>query len=75
MIIVKKIKILHIISNIDFGGVEKVLENYILNMDSSIFDNLLITHGKSNKECKKQLEKIGIRILKYRLKRKIYIKI
>lgn len=48
-----KIKVAHIISGMNYGGVENVIYNYYSNMDNSNFENIVICHSKINKNNSK----------------------
>ena len=62
MIKKNKIKIVHVVGGLNFGGVEAVLINYFSNINLENYDLTVISHEKSNKECKEQFEKIGFTI-------------
>lgn len=53
----KNIKVVHIVSGINFGGVENVVHNYYNNMDDSMFENIIISHSKINKDNSKIFNK------------------
>ena len=63
------IKIVEIISGINFGGVETLLLNYFKKMNLDIFSISIITHDKPNPQNVKQFEKLGIKIYKVTPKR------
>ena len=57
-----KIKIVQVVGGLNYGGVEKVILNYFSNMDLSKYELTIISHEKSNEECKKQFEKLGFSV-------------
>lgn len=57
-----KIKIVHVVGGLNYGGVEAVLLNYFSNINLEDYDLTIISHEKSNKECKEQFEKMGFTI-------------
>ena len=44
-----KIKVCHIVSGFDYGGVENVIYNYYKNINHNNFSNSIISHNKINK--------------------------
>lgn len=57
-----KIKIVQVVGGLNYGGVEKVILNYFSNMYLSKYELTIISHEKSNEECKKQFEKLGFSV-------------
>ena len=53
----EKIKVAHIISGLNFGGVESVIYNYYNNMEDENFENIIISHSKINRENSKLFNK------------------
>ena len=68
------IKIVHVLSGVDFGGVESVLYNYFSKIENKKFDNIIISHDEINKENAKMFENIGFKLYKVTPKRKSLIK-
>lgn len=62
MSIKNKIKIVHVIGGLNFGGVESVLLNYFCNLDLENYELTIISHEKANEKCKRQFEELGIEI-------------
>lgn len=70
----EKIKIVHVLSGLNFGGVEAVLYNYFSRMDKNLIDNVIISHDTINKENAKMFEDIGFKTYKVIPKRESIIK-
>lgn len=66
----KKIKIIEVVSGINYGGVEMLLYNYFNMMNLNKFDISIITHDIPNNENKKEFNDLGIQIYPVTPKRK-----
>lgn len=66
----KKIKVLEVVSGINYGGVEMLIFNYFKRIDMNLFDITMITHDVPNAENQKKFTDLGIRIYKVTPKRK-----
>lgn len=63
------LKIVEIVSGINFGGVETLLLNYFKKMNLNDFSISIITHDQPNPQNVKQFEKLGIKVYKVTPKR------
>ena len=63
------LKIVEIVSGINFGGVETLLLNYFKEMNLSDFSISIVTHDSPNPQNVEQFEKLGIKIYKVTPKR------
>lgn len=71
----KKIKIVNIVSRLEYGGVESVVLNYIKNMDKKdIFEFHVITQDINAKGCVKQFLDEGVKVHIITHKRKNILK-
>lgn len=70
----KKIKIVHVVSGINYGGVESVLYNYFSNISNNKLKNTIISHEKINEENGKMFKKLGFSLYEVTPKRKNLIK-
>lgn len=61
-IMLKKIKILYIINNMNYGGIEKIIFDYFKYIDKNKFDIDFVVSNRSISEKKRQIEKLGGRV-------------
>jgi len=59
----KKIKIIHIISEFDIGGVESFLMDFFKKNDNKKIENVVIVHGSSEGSMEKEAKKLGVEFL------------
>lgn len=69
-----KTKIVHVLSGVNFGGVESVLYNYFSNMKKNNIENVIISHDKINEDNAKMFEELGFKLYEVTPKRKSLIK-
>lgn len=69
-----KIKIVHVLSGVNFGGVESVLYNYFSNIKNNNIENIIISHEKINEKNAKIFEKLGFKLYTVTPKRKSLMK-
>lgn len=70
----KKIKVLEVVSGINYGGVEILLLNYFKKIDMNLFEITIITHDVPNTDNEKEFTDLGIRIFRVTPKRKNVLK-
>lgn len=71
----KKIKIMHFLSGVNFGGVEAVIYNYFNNMKNNAkYENIIVSHEKINYDNRKMFEKLNFRFYEVTPKRISLIK-
>jgi len=70
---INKIKILHIVSDLNSGGVENMLYNYINYIDNSKFDIAFVSHSYGGM-INDQLLKAGFRVFYVTPRKKNFIK-
>lgn len=70
----RKIKVLEVVSGINYGGVEMLLLNYFKKIDMELFEISIITHDIPNTENKKDFSDLGIAIYQVTPKRENIIK-
>lgn len=69
-----KTKIVHVLSGVNFGGVESVLYNYFSKMKNDKIENVIISHDKINDNNEKIFEELGFNLYEVTPKRKSIIK-
>lgn len=57
-----KIKLWHFIWGLHNGGVEKVIQNYFSNMDTSPFELHVVTHMENDPQCEEDFRNLGFQI-------------
>lgn len=71
----RKTKILHVVSGINFGGVETVLYNYFSNMKNlNNYENVIISHEKIDKKNAELFKKINFKFYEVTPKRENVLK-
>lgn len=66
----EKIKIVHFVSGVNFGGVEAVLYNYFNNIKhKDKYENIIVSHDKINKDNQKMFEELGFKFYEVTPKR------
>lgn len=70
----EKTKVVHVLSGVNFGGVESVLYNYFSNIKNNKIENVIISHEKINKENAKMFEELGFKLYTVTPKRKSVVK-
>lgn len=63
-----------VVNSLLFGGVEKVIENYLSDFDSTQFEFSIITQDNASRGCIKHFESLGFKVLFVTHKRKNFIK-
>lgn len=58
----RKIRVLHVVSGLDFGGVGVLLYNYYINMNSNKVEFDFITHGKNGGYIEEKFKALGSKI-------------
>ena len=69
-----KIKIVHVLSGVNFGGVESVLYNYFSNMKNNEIENVIVSHEKINSDNAQIFEQLGFKLYTVTPKRKSLVK-
>ena len=68
------IKILHVVSSLDGGGVESMLYNYYLYLDKSMIQFDFIVHGRDIGILEKRVEALGAKVFHVTPKKESFIK-
>lgn len=68
------IKVCLVVNSLLFGGVEKVIENYLKEFNPNEFEFTIVTQDNASKECIKYFESLGFKVLVVVHKKKNFIR-
>jgi len=71
----EKVKIIHFVSGVNFGGVEAVIYNYFNNIKNcDKYENIMVSHEKINKDNQSMFKKLGFKFYEVTPKRESIFK-
>lgn len=70
----KKIKIMHFVSGLAFGGVEQMLYNYCKFMSNEKYEFVIVYQHEAIKECEEKFREIGVRTYRISARSESFVK-